>query len=131
MKTLLPAIALFLSILLTGCVNLEANSPQPSGTTETAAKEAEVSEPLQTQKLTGEKENYEDFLFDTPESTCFSRIGYIEGSMLLIVEFRESGSIYEYSCFTAEDWDNFSSAASFGGYYNKQIKGNYPCERIY
>lgn len=101
MKTVISVIAIFLSLLLVGCTNIEAKTPQPSETTEIAAKETAVSEPRQTPKLTGEKEDYEDYLFDTPNSTCFSRIGYIEKSEILVVEFRESGSIYEYSGFSA------------------------------
>lgn len=131
MKTVISVIAIFLSLLLAGCTNTEAKTPQPSVTTEIAAKEAAVSEPRQTPKLTGEKEDYEDYLFDTPKSTCFSRIGYIEDSEILIVEFRNSGSIYEYSGFTADDWDSFVSADSLGGYYNEKIKGYYPYEKIY
>ena len=101
MKTVISVISIFLSLLLAGCTNVEAKTPQPSGVSEVAAKNETISEPIQTPKLTGEKENFEDFLFDTPNSTCFSRIGFIEKSEILIVEFRESGSIYEYSGFSA------------------------------
>ena len=101
MKTVISVIAILLALLLAGCTNTEAKTPQPSDTTEIAAKNETISEPIQTPKLTGEKEDYEDYLFDTPNSTCFSRIGYIEKSEILVVEFRESGSIYEYSGFTA------------------------------
>ena len=131
MKTVISVIAILLALLLAGCTNTEAKTPQPSDTTEIAAKNETISEPIQTPKLTGEKEDYEDYLFDTPNSTCFSRIGYIEKSEILVVEFRESGSIYEYSGFTADDWDSFSSADSLGGYFNQKIKGNFPYERIY
>ena len=131
MKTVISVIAILLALLLAGCTNTEAKTPQPSDVSEVAAESEKISEPIHTQKLTGEKEGYEDYLFDTPNSTCFSRIGYIEKSEILVVEFRESGSIYEYSGFTADDWDSFSSADSLGGYFNQKIKGNFPYERIY
>ena len=95
MKTVISVIALFLSLLLAGCTNVESKTPQPSDVSEVAAKNETISEPI------------------------------------LIVEFRESGSIYEYSGFTTDDWDSFSSADSLGGYFNQKIKGNYPYERIY
>ena len=99
MKTVISVIAIFLSLLLVGCTNIEAKTPQPSETTEIAAKETAVSEPCQTPKLTGEKEDYEDYLFDTPNSTCFSRIGYIKKVRSLLLSFGKAALFMSIAVF--------------------------------
>ena len=65
----------------------------------------------------------------TPNSSCFSKIGYSEAFETLVVTFRGSGQTYCYTNFTAADWAAFRSADSLGSYYNTHIKGNYPCEK--
>ena len=65
----------------------------------------------------------------TPNSSCFSKIGYSEDFETLVVTFRGSGQTYCYTNFTAADWAAFRSADSLGSYYNKNIKGNFPCEK--
>lgn len=64
----------------------------------------------------------------TPNSTCFSEVGYSDGS--LFVTFRESGATYEYKDVPQRIYDAFWSADSMGGYYNEKIKGYYECHRL-
>ncbi|HWQ50978.1 MAG TPA: lipoprotein [Terriglobales bacterium] len=66
----------------------------------------------------------------TPESTCFSEVGYDRDFEVLVVRFRDSGSVYTYSDFPASEWDAFIAADSLGSWYNANIKGAYECERI-
>ena len=65
----------------------------------------------------------------TPNSSCFSQIGYSAAFETLVVTFRDSGSRYCYTSFTAKDWAAFQAADSLGSYYNTKIKGNYPCDK--
>ena len=65
----------------------------------------------------------------TPNSSCFSKIGYSAAFETLVVTFRGSGQTYCYTNFTAADWAAFRSADSLGRDYNAHIKGNYPCEK--
>jgi len=66
---------------------------------------------------------------DTPDSSCFSEIGYDESNEILVVTFRETGATYSYFDFSQSDWNDFSTAESLGGYFNQYIKGNYDCVR--
>lgn len=67
----------------------------------------------------------------TPQSSCFSEIGYDSEWEILVVQFRDSSSVYTYSDFPKGEWDKFVSADSLGRWFNKYIKGKYECERIY
>lgn len=69
-------------------------------------------------------------LEDTPNSTCFSAVGYIDKENLLYVQFRNSGSIYAYEGVSAETYQELLDAPSMGGYYNEYIKGVYVCHRL-
>jgi hypothetical protein len=66
----------------------------------------------------------------TPESTCFSEVGYDSDWEVLVVRFRDSGSVYTYSDFPESEWNDFIAADSLGSWYNTYIKGQYDCERI-
>lgn len=67
----------------------------------------------------------------TPRSSCFSYVGYDDGYEKLALVFRENDSrTYLYSEFLQSDYQDFMRADSLGSYYNKNIKGEYPCERI-
>ena len=70
------------------------------------------------------------YFINTPESTCFSRIGYNHDFKILVVTFRDSGSTYRYLDVPQSVWDNLRTAESKGGYYNDKIKGNYDCDKI-
>ena len=65
----------------------------------------------------------------TPNSSCFSEIGYSAVHETLVVRFRGSGQRYSYSGVTASVWEAFRSADSLGRYYNTKIKGFYACEK--
>ena len=67
---------------------------------------------------------------ETPESTCFEYIGYDYEDEYLCVCFRDSGAIYVYTDVPESVWDGLYAAESRGGFYNSEIKGKYPCERI-
>ncbi|MGE4354368.1 MAG: KTSC domain-containing protein [Oscillospiraceae bacterium] len=66
----------------------------------------------------------------TPDSTCFSEVGYDSGWEVLVVKFRDSGSVYTYSDFPKSEWDEFIAADSLGRWYNTYIKDQYEYERI-
>ena len=66
----------------------------------------------------------------TPGSSCFSEIGYDPDWEILVVRFRDSGSVYIYLDFPIDEWNEFISASSLGSWYNKHIKGVYECEKI-
>ena len=67
-------------------------------------------------------------MIPTPDSTCFSAVGYANGS--LFVTFRNSGASYEYVSVPQRVYDALWDADSMGGYYNKKIKGYYECHRL-
>lgn len=130
--------ALFLAVLivcsLTGC---GASDGQRSSSAAAAAVQsntvtaASKPTPAPTVKPTPVPFRPEDVrLTDTPDSSCFSRIGYDSAHEALVVVFRDSGSKYCYYGFSSSDWKLFQSADSLGSYYNKNIKGNYSCERV-
>ena len=66
----------------------------------------------------------------TPGSSCFSEIGYDSYWEILVVQFRDNGSVYTYLDFPIDEWDKLTSADSLGSWYNKYIKGQYEYERI-
>ena len=67
---------------------------------------------------------------ETPKSTCFSYIGYDSENEILVVVFRESCKVYYYEEFSRSNMDTFKAQYSLGGYYNKYIKGYYPCTKV-
>ncbi len=66
----------------------------------------------------------------TPESSCFSEIGYDSEWEVLVVRFRDNGSVYTYSDFPEDEWIQFIAADSLGRWYNAHIKGRYDYEKI-
>ncbi len=66
----------------------------------------------------------------TPDSSCFSEIGYDSDWEVLVVRFRDDGSVYTYSDFPEDEWIQFSAADSLGRWYNAHIKGRYEYEKI-
>ena len=67
-------------------------------------------------------------MVSTPDSSCFSEIGYRDGT--LVVTFRDSGESYAYYDVPSTVWDALCAADSMGGYYNADIKGQYDCEKL-
>lgn len=69
------------------------------------------------------------WVYNTPESTCFSRVGYDSRNQVLIVVFRESGAEYHYFDVPEDVWESFYDSTSLGRYFNANIKGNYEYEK--
>ena len=65
----------------------------------------------------------------TPESSCFSRIGYCEDTYEMQLTFRTTGD-YLYFGVPPEEWKGLVNADSKGNYFNANIKGNYDYERL-
>ena len=62
-------------------------------------------------------------------STMANSIGYDRDRQLLQIEFK-NGSVYEYEGVDEETWEDMLSTNSPGGYYNREIKGNYRSRRL-
>ena len=69
------------------------------------------------------------WVYNTPESTCFSRVGYDARNQVLIVVFRDSGAEYHYYDVPEDVWESFYDSASLGKYFNANIKGYYEYEK--
>ena len=67
---------------------------------------------------------------NTPESSCFSKIGYGSNNEILVVTFRDKGTSYAYYEVPQSIWEKLCQAESKGSYYNNEIKGYYYCEKI-
>lgn len=65
----------------------------------------------------------------TPDSSCFSEVGYNPATQTLKVCFRTTG-YYEYYGFSQSDYDAFISADSLGTYFNQNIKGYYSYSKL-
>lgn len=116
--------ALLLVFTLTAC---ESSSPDTykaqaaAGTTQSTASEKET---------TVEDEESEVEMISTPNSTCFSSVGYDSRSKMLYVEFRDSGARYSYESVPQSVYDDLMSAQSMGGFYNSDIKGAYTSHKL-
>lgn len=69
------------------------------------------------------------WVYNTPESTCFSRVGYDSRNQVLIVVFRDSGAEYHYFDVPEDVWESFYDSESLGRYFNANIKGYYEYEK--
>ena len=129
MKRILCAIlTLFLLVsLLVACGNAE-QSDRPA--VESSAQAAAAADMPKTSKGTPINDDFDETvrMQSTPGSTCFSAIGYNNGT--LVVTFRESGASYAYYDVPPSVWDDLCSADSMGGFYNSDIKGQYYCEKL-
>ena len=67
-------------------------------------------------------------MVSTPNSSCFSSVGYDDGT--LYVTFRDSGSVYSYEDVPRYVYNELWDASSMGSYYNSDIKGYYECHRL-
>lgn len=70
-------------------------------------------------------ENNTQVIYATPQSTCFSSIGYDAKNHTLIVVFRDSGVEYNYYDVPEKTWKAFYNSDSLGGYFNEKIKEYY------
>ena len=120
--------AALLALSLSAC---ESSSPDTYKTQ--AAEPAPVEETTQSSEKTPlpvEGKEPTVYMQDTPNSTCFSAVGYDSTSKMLYVEFRDSGSVYSYESVPQSVYDDLMSAQSMGGFYNSDIKGAYTCHRL-
>ena len=121
-------VAMLLAISLAAC---ESSSPD---TYKTQAAEPEpVEETTQSSEKTPlpvEGKEPTVYMQDTPNSTCFSAVGYDSTLKTLYVKFRDSGSVYSYESVPQSVFDDLMSAQSMGGFYNSDIKGAYTCHRL-
>lgn len=63
-------------------------------------------------------------------STMIVSIGYDATQGILEVEFKSSGQIWQYYDVPENIWYEIESASSTGKYFNANIKGSYPENRI-
>jgi len=108
-----------------------APSPQaaPSSETTKASDSTHTPEPIPTTTVHVFDVNSVS-MQETPDSSCFSEVGYDTVWEVLVVQFRDSGSVYTYSNFPDSEWKAFITSDSLGRWYNKHIKGRYEYERI-
>ena len=90
------------------------------------AKEAEAAR----SPLPGEDREPEVTLEETPDSSCFSAVGYDSAEKVLYAQFRDSGAIYSYDDVPSAVYGDLMHAESMGGYYNGYIKGHYTSHRL-
>lgn len=74
---------------------------------------------------------FEDIWMEDVDSSCFSEVGYAYKTETLYVRFKDSGSLYRYDEVPSYVYEELMDSDSLGGYYNSDIKGEYPCTRIY
>ena len=65
----------------------------------------------------------------TPNSSCFSKIGYSEAHETLVLVFR-NGGVYLYTGVPDAVWQSFCAADSLGRFFNTKIKGVFPSEKV-
>lgn len=114
MKRLITTLlALVLAFSITACGSSQVEEAKPAG----SPLPVEDRDPTVT-------------LHETPDSTCFSAVGYDSAGQVLFVQFRESGAIYSYDDVPALVYSDLMNAESMGGYYNGYIKGHYTAHRL-
>jgi KTSC domain len=62
-------------------------------------------------------------------SSMAAQVGYDEEREILQIEFN-SGAVYQYAHVEPELWEDLQSTDSVGSFYNHEIKGYYPSQRI-
>ena len=68
-------------------------------------------------------------MIPTPGSSNVDSIGYDEGTQVLRVKFL-NGTLYEYRNVPPMEFEQLRNAPSIGSYLSRNIKGNYPYDRI-
>ena len=125
-------ICIILTIVLFASIFTACGSAEQSArlTVDSPAQAAAAADMPKTSRGTPINENFDDDvpMTSTPNSSCFSKIGYRDGT--LVVTFRESGASYAYYDVPSSVWDDFCNADSMGGFYNSDIKGRYYCEKL-
>lgn len=62
-------------------------------------------------------------------SSNVDSIGYDPKTQTLRVRFN-NGSVYEYMNVSAMEFEQLKTAPSIGSYLNRNIKGNYPYQKV-
>ena len=119
-KFQIPLIILIVIMLLAACDSRgdTRSIPDPQPTTSAGTP------------ISDDPSLYEITQIETPGSTCFSSIGYDSGTGTLVVTFRDSGASYAYDEVPKSVWNALQTSDSMGGYYNKNIKGQYDCTKL-
>ena len=116
----------------TGTEPSTATSTQALSTTlpTTAATTTETATEPATQEATTAAFSLDDVtLTATPNSSCFSKIGYSEAHETLVLVFRNGGT-YLYTGVPDAVWQSFRAADSLGRFFNTKIKGVFPSEKV-
>ena len=62
-------------------------------------------------------------------SSMAKAIGYDCDRQTLQIEFN-NGSVYQYTEVEQETWESLQTTDSTGRFFNREIKGNYHCQRV-
>jgi hypothetical protein len=125
-KTIMLFIAMVMLLLFTACGSqavkgttekktnettpevISVLSVTPAPTTEPITRPSEspdVITPIETPTPTSHEFSVDDVnMKSTPRSSCFSQIGYDSDYDILVVKFRNSGSVYIYLDFSIDEW---------------------------
>ncbi len=114
------AASLILLLILSGCSGRKPNR-QTTTSLPTTSQGTPINNAINTSEVT---------MISTPDSLCFSEIGYDSDEDILFVTFRESGASYAYYDVPSSVWKKLKNASSMGSYFNSSIKGEYYCEKL-
>ncbi len=129
------ALCLLLTLGACGGTDAEPTAAQsaPASSTALATTVLSTTEPTAestTQEPTTAAFSLDDVsLTETPNSSCFSKIGYSDAHETLVLVFR-NGSTYLYTGVPDAVWQSFCAADSLGRYFNTKIKGVFPREKV-
>ena len=70
-------------------------------------------------------------MLSTPNSSCFSAVGYDLSQHLLVVKFRTTGCVNLFHDFPAIKWNEFITSSSMGKWYHANINGKFRCTTSY
>ena len=64
------------------------------------------------------------------DSTCIKAFGYRPSQKVLVVNFRNGDSLYEFYDFPYTKFLALCEVASVGTYFHEEIQGNYVSDKI-
>ena len=108
---------------------LTAQAPSSTQATTAATTKGTTTGPAAQEPTTAAFSLDDVPLTATPNSSCFSKIGYSEAHETLVLVFR-NGGVYLYTGVPESVWQSFRAADSLGRYFNTKIKGNFPSEKV-
>lgn len=134
------AVVLALCMLLAGCGSAQVETEHPAAKASVTPVPTATAAPAVTVAPVKERPHYEPVqtaevpesvkvTLEAVDSSCFSRVGYDSESETLAVEFHNTGLYYYYGV-PESVYKEFRAADSLGGWYNRNIKGSYECEKI-